>query len=107
MADGVVVAVAATLASVGLVALGALVALVALEAGAAWFCSRSKWRPPVATNEALRAPPHLARRAAEAAGPFAARGTRTRTETAARTAGDCRAGTNVRLLRIGALSAME
>ena len=104
MADGVVVAVAATLASVGLVG---LVGLVALEAGAAWFCSRSKWRPPVATNEALRAPPHLARRAAEAAGPFAARGTRTRTETAARTAGDCRAGTNVRLLRIGALSAME
>ena len=101
MADGVAVAVAAPFASV------ALVPLEALGAGAAWLCSRSKWRPPVATTEALRSPAHLARRAAEAAGPFAARGARTRTETAARTAGDCRAGTNVRVLRTGTLSAME
>ena len=89
-----------------------MVALEALGAGAAWCCSRSKWRPPVATTATLRSPPlrspaHLARTAAEAAGPLAARGTRTRTETAARTAGDCRAGSDVRLLRSGTLSAME
>ena len=101
MADGVEAAVAAILAA------AALVALATLTSGTAGLCSRSKWRPPVATNEAPRAPPHLARRAAEAAWPFAARGTLTRTETTARTAGDNRAGTAVRVLRSGTLSAME